>query len=104
MESAIAVAQGDANALIDAFKGVDGGSTCFPDTGRAPSPLTLLNGAAFLGGHPNRSTRRPMGRAIGVVAIAVMVAVTLLQVVMRYVFNNALPWPDEVLWGRQAVR
>ncbi|MFT6531254.1 MAG: TRAP-type C4-dicarboxylate transport system permease small subunit [Limimaricola cinnabarinus] len=35
------------------------------------------------------------GRAIGVVAIAVMVAVTLLQVVMRYVFNNALPWPDE---------
>lgn len=35
------------------------------------------------------------GRAVGVVAIAVMVAVTLLQVVMRYVFNNALPWPDE---------
>ena len=26
------------------------GSTCFPDTGRAPSPLTLLNGASFLGG------------------------------------------------------
>ncbi len=35
------------------------------------------------------------GRGIGVVAIAIMVAVTLLQVVMRYVFNNALPWPDE---------
>ncbi len=36
-----------------------------------------------------------IGRALGVAAIAVMVAVTLLQVAMRYLLNNALPWPDE---------
>ncbi|MEM6696695.1 MAG: TRAP transporter small permease subunit [Pseudomonadota bacterium] len=36
-----------------------------------------------------------IGRAIGVVAIAVMVVAILIQVVARYVFNNALPWPDE---------
>ncbi len=36
-----------------------------------------------------------IGRAVGVFAIAVMVAVTLLQVGMRYLLNNALPWPDE---------
>ena len=36
-----------------------------------------------------------IGRGIGVVAIALMVAAILIQVVARYVFNNALPWPDE---------
>ncbi len=36
-----------------------------------------------------------VGRGIGVVAIAVMVAVTLVQVFCRYVLGNALPWPDE---------
>ncbi|MBE9636251.1 TRAP transporter small permease [Salipiger mangrovisoli] len=36
-----------------------------------------------------------IGRGIGVLAIAVMVAVTLVQVFCRYVLGNALPWPDE---------
>ena len=36
-----------------------------------------------------------IGRAIGILAIAVMVAVTLVQVFCRYVLGNALPWPDE---------
>ncbi len=36
-----------------------------------------------------------LGRGLAVVAIGAMVAVTLAQVFMRYVLNNALPWPDE---------
>ncbi|MTI43103.1 TRAP-type C4-dicarboxylate transport system permease small subunit [Roseibium hamelinense] len=36
-----------------------------------------------------------IGRAIGVVAMAAMVVAILIQVVFRYGFNNALPWPDE---------
>ena len=36
-----------------------------------------------------------VGRAIGIVAVALMVLAILIQVVFRYVFNNALPWPDE---------
>jgi TRAP-type transport system small permease protein len=36
-----------------------------------------------------------IGRGIGVIAIAFMVAAILIQVVARYLFNNALPWPDE---------
>lgn len=36
-----------------------------------------------------------IGRAIGIVAVAVMVIVILIQVFFRYVLNNALPWPDE---------
>ncbi|MTH96148.1 TRAP transporter small permease [Roseibium sp. RKSG952] len=36
-----------------------------------------------------------IGRAIGILAMAAMVAAILIQVVFRYVFNNALPWPDE---------
>ena len=36
-----------------------------------------------------------LGRAIGVVAIALMVIVILVQVFCRYVLGNALPWPDE---------
>ncbi|MEL6099778.1 MAG: TRAP transporter small permease subunit [Pseudomonadota bacterium] len=34
-------------------------------------------------------------RAVGVVAIALMVVAILIQVFYRYVLNNALPWPDE---------
>ena len=36
-----------------------------------------------------------LGRAIGVVAVALMVIAILIQVFFRYVLNNALPWPDE---------
>ena len=36
-----------------------------------------------------------IGRGVGIVAIAFMVSAILIQVVARYIFNNALPWPDE---------
>lgn len=36
-----------------------------------------------------------IGRNIAWIALGLMVAVILLQVVFRYVFNNALAWPDE---------
>jgi len=36
-----------------------------------------------------------IGRWLSIGAIAIMVAVILLQVFCRYVLNNALPWPDE---------
>lgn len=36
-----------------------------------------------------------LGRGIGAIAIALMVVAILVQVVFRYGFNNALPWPDE---------
>lgn len=36
-----------------------------------------------------------IGRGIGCVAVAFMVAAILIQVFYRYVLNNALPWPDE---------
>ena len=36
-----------------------------------------------------------IGRGVGIAAIAAMVVAILIQVVARYVFNNALPWPDE---------
>ena len=36
-----------------------------------------------------------VGRALSVVALALMVATMLTQVFFRYVLNNALPWPDE---------
>ncbi len=35
------------------------------------------------------------GRAVGIVAIALMVIAILIQVFFRYVLGNALPWPDE---------
>lgn len=35
------------------------------------------------------------GRMISVAAIALMVAIILVQVFFRYILNNALPWPDE---------
>ncbi|MEL7261159.1 MAG: TRAP transporter small permease subunit, partial [Pseudomonadota bacterium] len=48
------------------------------------APLAWVNGALL-----------KIGRGIGIVAIAAMVVAILIQVVARYVFNNALPWPDE---------
>jgi TRAP-type C4-dicarboxylate transport system permease small subunit len=36
-----------------------------------------------------------LGRGIGVIAIATMVVVILVQVFCRYVLGSALPWPDE---------
>ena len=36
-----------------------------------------------------------IGRAIGIVAIGLMVLAILIQVFFRYVLNQALPWPDE---------
>jgi len=36
-----------------------------------------------------------VGRAVGIVAVALMVTAILIQVFFRYVLNNALPWPDE---------
>lgn len=47
-------------------------------------PLGILN-----------ETVLKFGRAIGCVAIALMVLAILIQVFFRYVLNNALPWPDE---------
>lgn len=37
----------------------------------------------------------PIGRAIAIVCIGLMVVAILIQVFFRYVLNNALPWPDE---------
>lgn len=53
----------------------------------------LIKGMAILAVVNDQLLR--LGRAIGVAAIAVMVAVILIQVVFRYLLNNALPWPDE---------
>ena len=36
-----------------------------------------------------------VGKTIAWISLALMVAVILIQVVFRYVFNSALPWPDE---------
>ena len=36
-----------------------------------------------------------VGRFVAWMSLALMVLVILLQVVFRYIFNNALPWPDE---------
>ncbi|HAB39218.1 MAG TPA: C4-dicarboxylate ABC transporter permease [Rhodobacteraceae bacterium] len=36
-----------------------------------------------------------LGCWVGILAMSVMVAAILIQVVARYLFNNALPWPDE---------
>ncbi|MEX0308675.1 MAG: TRAP transporter small permease [Tateyamaria sp.] len=52
--------------------------------------LTVLAPISWVNG-----TLLKIGRAIGIVAIAAMVIAILIQVVARYVFNNALPWPDE---------
>ncbi|WP_428526637.1 TRAP transporter small permease [Roseibium sp.] len=52
--------------------------------------LAVLKPLAFVNSHLLR-----IGRGIGVVAVALMVVAILIQVVARYGFNNALPWPDE---------
>ncbi len=52
--------------------------------------LAVLAPLDFVNSHLLR-----IGRAIGVVAVALMVVAILIQVVFRYVLNNALPWPDE---------
>jgi len=50
----------------------------------------------------------PIGRAIAVFAIGLMVVAILLQVFCRYVLGNALPWPEELaiflmLWMTAAI-
>jgi TRAP-type C4-dicarboxylate transport system permease small subunit len=52
--------------------------------------LAVLSPLAFVNSHLLR-----IGRAIGIAAVALMVVAILIQVVFRYVLNNALPWPDE---------
>lgn len=52
--------------------------------------LAALKPLGFVNSHLLR-----IGRAIGVVAVALMVVAILIQVVFRYLLNNALPWPDE---------
>jgi TRAP-type C4-dicarboxylate transport system permease small subunit len=52
--------------------------------------LVLLRPIAILNTHVLR-----LGRHLAWMALALMVLVILLQVVMRYIFNNALAWPDE---------
>ena len=37
----------------------------------------------------------PVGRAIAIVLVALMVVAILVQVFFRYVLDNPLPWPDE---------
>lgn len=48
------------------------------------SPISLVNAQLL-----------KLGRAIGIVAVALMVVAILVQVFFRYILNNALPWPDE---------
>ncbi|MDC0737023.1 TRAP transporter small permease [Cognatishimia sp. SS12] len=48
------------------------------------SPLSFVNALLL-----------KIGRGIGCVAVAFMVAAILIQVFFRYILNNALPWPDE---------
>jgi len=55
-----------------------------------PILLTPLRALAFV----NTAALR-LGRQLAWVALALMVVLILLQVVFRYVFNNALAWPDE---------
>lgn len=52
--------------------------------------LAVLAPLAFVNSHLLR-----IGRAIGIVAVALMVVAILIQVFYRYLLNNALPWPDE---------
>ncbi|MHA7773471.1 TRAP transporter small permease [Roseibium sp. M-1] len=52
--------------------------------------LAVLKPLDFVNSHLLR-----VGRWIGIVSVALMVVAILVQVVFRYVLNNALPWPDE---------
>ena len=53
----------------------------------------LVRSIAFL--HVVNTAMGAFGRWATITAMALMVAVILLQVFCRYVLNNALPWPDE---------
>jgi len=55
-----------------------------------PVLLTVLRALAAV----NTPALR-LGRQLAWLALALMVVLILLQVVFRYVFNNALAWPDE---------
>lgn len=48
------------------------------------APISLINAQLL-----------KLGRAIGIVAVGLMVLAILIQVFFRYILNNALPWPDE---------
>jgi TRAP-type C4-dicarboxylate transport system permease small subunit len=52
--------------------------------------LALLRPIALVNTHVLR-----LGRNLAWISLSLMVLVILLQVTMRYVFNNALAWPDE---------
>ncbi|MDU8909831.1 TRAP transporter small permease [Aestuariicoccus sp. MJ-SS9] len=52
--------------------------------------LGILRPLQFVNDHILR-----LGRGFAVIAIALMVVCILVQVFMRYVINNALPWPEE---------
>ena len=56
--------------------------------------MALLNGLLWPFQTWNDHVLR-IGRAISLVAIALMVLAILIQVFFRYALNNALPWPDE---------
>ena len=56
--------------------------------------MGLVLGAAHMLALIN-SALLTMGRSIAVVLMALMVVVILIQVFMRYILNDALPWPDE---------
>lgn len=56
--------------------------------------MALLNGLLWPFQTWNDYVLR-IGRAISLVAIALMVLAILIQVFFRYALNNALPWPDE---------
>lgn len=61
--------------------------------------LAICNGLALLNG-----ALLALGRWIGAVCLGLMVVAILMQVVFRYVLNNALPWPEEasrflMLWS-----
>jgi len=48
------------------------------------SPISMVNAQLL-----------KLGRAMGIVAVALMVVAILVQVFFRFILNNALPWPDE---------
>jgi len=56
----------------------------------------MKNVSAILAAFDTINTRAlSFGRAIGLVALGLMVLVILAQIFFRYVLNNALPWPEE---------
>lgn len=57
--------------------------------------MIFVNKALLLLGWVNDRLSK-LGLGLAWILVAVMVATILLQVFMRYVLNNALPWPEEV--------